>query len=106
MKAGDHKQIEDRETISAQLIEAKAEVTKSRNRQKEMARVIAGRDKKIAEGEAKITHLRTELQARYEELAVMQRLLLGSSLSGRGKASVRYVGHCIRKLFGGVRREP
>ena len=106
MKAQDHKEIEDRETISAQLIEAKAELTKSRDRQKEMARVIASRDKKIAEAEAKIADLRAKLQTRYEELAAVQRLLLRSGLSGRAKAPLRYLGRQVRKLFAGVRSEP
>jgi hypothetical protein len=69
-----------------------------------MARVIAGRDTKIADCEAKIAQLRTKLQARYEELATMQRLFLRSRLSKRAKPSIRHLIHPLRKLFANIRK--
>ena len=65
-------QIEAREAVQAQLMEAHAELAASRDRRKEMARVIANRDAKIAE-------LNAQLHARFQELAVMQRHVMWSS---------------------------
>jgi septal ring factor EnvC (AmiA/AmiB activator) len=105
MDGEDQKQVEA-STLSARLTEAKAELARSQDRRKEMARVIAARDIKIAKAEAEIAHLRTELQARFEELAAMQRLLLRSSLPGRAKVSITHLGNRVRKFFPGGAREP
>jgi septal ring factor EnvC (AmiA/AmiB activator) len=56
------RQIEAREAIQAQLMEAHSELAASRDRRKEMARVI--------------TRLNAQLEDRFEELAVMQRHLM------------------------------
>ena len=56
------RQIEAREAIQAQLMEAHSELTASRDRRKEMARVI--------------TRLNAQLDDRFEELAAMQRHLM------------------------------
>ena len=56
------RQIEAREAIQAQLMEAHSELAASRHRPKEMARVI--------------TRLNAQLEDRFEELAVMQRHLM------------------------------
>jgi septal ring factor EnvC (AmiA/AmiB activator) len=106
MEAQDHKNSKELEAMSAQLVEARSEITKSRNRQKEMARVIARRDQKIAQDEKELAQLRSELQARYEELAAVQRLLLRSSRSGRAEAPVRYLGSIVRTFFSRASKEP
>jgi chromosome segregation ATPase len=105
------KQNEAEERLAAQLIEATAQIAKSRDRQKEMARVIASRDIKIAEREAEIARLRTELaqsqaelHTRYEELATLERRLLRSSQPESAKSMIRYIAASIPKPFGSYRR--
>lgn len=78
-----HKQIEARETLEAQLIEAQAELEASRARRKEMARVIANRD-------AKIDRL-------YGELGALQRHLVRSSPLWQVKAAFRWLGRSVRR---------
>ena len=78
-----HKQIEARETLEAQLIEAQAELEASRARRKEMARVIANRD-------AKIDRL-------YGELGALQRHVLRSSPLWQVKAAFRRLGRSVRR---------
>ena len=78
-----HAQIEARETLEAQLIEAQAELEASRARRKEMARVITNRDAKI--------------QRLYEELAALQLHIVRSSPSGQMKATFRRVGRALRR---------
>jgi hypothetical protein len=78
-----HKQIEARETLEAQLIEAQAELEASRARRKEMARVIANRD-------AKIDRL-------YGELGALQRHLVRSSPLWQVKAAFRRLGRSVRR---------
>lgn len=80
------REIEAREAVQAQLMEAHAEVAASRDRRKEMARVITNREQKIA-------MLNEQLQARYEELAAMQRHVMRSTLSGQ-----------IRRAWRGLRK--
>jgi hypothetical protein len=63
------REIEAREAVEFQMLEAQAEVASSRARRKEMARVISNR-------EAKIDQLNQELEARYQELAKLQRHLM------------------------------
>jgi septal ring factor EnvC (AmiA/AmiB activator) len=92
-------------SLADQLIEAQTQIASSRNRQKEMARVIAGRDAKIADCEAKIANLREELQGRYEELATLQRFVLRSRpLGGAKKLSIPHIASFARKLFAGGRK--
>jgi chromosome segregation ATPase len=86
------RQIEAREAIQDQLMEAQAELAASRDRRKEMARVITNR-------EAKIATLNDELQGRYEELAAMQRAIVRSGLIGRTKWIFRHLGKMAKKLF-------
>jgi chromosome segregation ATPase len=86
-------QIEAREAIQAQLMEAHTELAASRDRRKEMARVINNR-------EAKIADLNVQLQARYEELAAMQRRVVRSSLIGGAKWIFQRLGKIARKTFG------
>lgn len=57
-----HQMAEGREDLEAQLRDARDEIAASRARRKEMARVIGNRD--------------AQLQARYEELATLQRKML------------------------------
>lgn len=78
-----HKQIEARETLEAQLIEAQAELEASRARRKEMARVIANRD-------AKIDRL-------YGELGALQRHVLRASPLWQVKAAFRRLGRSVRR---------
>jgi uncharacterized coiled-coil DUF342 family protein len=87
LNADIQREIEAREAVQGQLIEAHAEIAASRDRRKEMARVITNREGKIA-------RLNGELQARYEELAAMQRLVVQSSVKGR-----------IKRLVGRIRRK-
>lgn len=129
------KQTEAREAVEAQLIEANAEIAASWERRKEMTRVIADRDAKLAEAnsrlrqademerelaelrseikasrerrkeiarvvanrDAKISQLKADLQARYGELAALQRHISRSSLSGRTKRLVRPVTRLLGK---------
>jgi chromosome segregation ATPase len=58
------KQIEAREAIEAQIVEANAEIAASWDRRKEMTRVIADRDAKLAESLAQLENLRQELAQR------------------------------------------
>lgn len=90
LNADIQRQIEAREAVQGQLIDAHAEIAASRDRRKEMARVITNRN-------AKIARLNGELQARYEELAAMQRLVVQSTLSGRIKRAFRHVRRIVRK---------
>ena len=78
-----HAQIEARETLEAQLIEAQAELEASRARRKEMARVITNRDAKI--------------ERLYQELAALQLHMVRSSPSGQMKAAFRRVGRALRR---------
>jgi peptidoglycan hydrolase CwlO-like protein len=66
-----------------------AKIAHLQDRQKELARIVSNRD-------AKIERLRTELQARYEELAALQREIVRSSLSGRAKRLVRPISRLLR----------
>lgn len=116
LRAEAQKQVEAREAMEAQLIEANAELAASWDRRKEMARVIGDRDAKlaklnrevaqlsarisgretqIANREDKIAQLRSELKARYEELGALQRHIARSSLSGRAKRAAAP----IKRLF-------
>jgi hypothetical protein len=58
------------ELMQVQLEQAKSESLASRNRRKEMARIIGLRD-------ARIKELTEELQARYAELGILQRQMVG-----------------------------
>ena len=84
------REIEAREAIQAQLMEAHAELAASRDRRKEMARVITNREQKIAT-------LNEQLQVRYEELAAMQRHLIRSTLSGQIKRAWRGLRKIARR---------
>ena len=77
------REIEAREAIQAQLMDALAELEASRNRRKEMARVIANRDQ--------------QLQARYAELAALQRHVMRWTVSGRVKSIWRGLRKMARK---------
>jgi predicted RNase H-like nuclease (RuvC/YqgF family) len=82
-----HRQVEAREALEARLIEAHAEIEASRARRKEMARVITARN--------------AEIQARYEELAALQRHIVQSSPWWKVKASARWVWRRARRAFKG-----
>ena len=79
-------QIEAREAVQAQLMEVQMELAASRDRRKEMARVIS--------------ELNGQLQARYEELAAMQRHVIRWSVVWWLKTLFRRVRRAVRKLFG------
>lgn len=81
------RQIEAREAMQAQLMEAHVELSASRDRRKEMARVITSREQKV-------TMLSEQLQARYEELAAMQRYFVRTTLSGQ----IWRAWHGLRKM--------
>jgi len=66
---------ETRQSLERQLSEARAETAESRARRKEAARVIARRD--------------AEIQARFQELAILERHILESSLSWRIRNAVQ-----------------
>jgi len=83
-------QIEAREAVEAQLIEAQAEIATNRSRRKEMARVIGNR-------EAKIARLNEELAARYDELAKLQRLMVRSNPLWVAKAAVKRINRSVRR---------
>lgn len=83
-------QIEAREAVEAQLLDAQAEIAASRSRRKEMARVIGNR-------EAKIARLNEELAARYDELAKLQRLMVRSNPLWAAKAAVRKINRSVRR---------
>ena len=85
-------QIEAREAVQARLMEAHMELAASRDRRKEMARVIVNREDKIAQ-------LKADLQARYEELATMQRYVARSGLLGRSKWLLLRLRKAAKKLF-------
>jgi predicted RNase H-like nuclease (RuvC/YqgF family) len=78
-----HKQIEAREALETQLIEAQAELEASRERRKEMARVITNRD--------------TKIQRLYEELAALQRHVVRSSPLGQAKMAFRRISRALRR---------
>ena len=78
-----HKQIEARETVEAQLIEAQAELEASRARRKEMARVI--------------TNWHAKIERLYCELAALQRHMVRSSPVWQVKAAFRRLGRSIRR---------
>lgn len=86
-------QIEAREAVQAQLMEANIELAASRDRRKEMARVITDREARIAE-------LNAQLQARYEELAAMQRHVMRWSVTWWLKTLFRRLRRALRKSFG------
>jgi hypothetical protein len=69
LSADVEREIEAREAAEFQMLEAQAELASSQARRKEMARVISNR-------EGKIEQLSRELEARYQELAKLQRHLM------------------------------
>lgn len=79
------RQIEAREAVQAQLLEALAELTASRDRRKEMARVISDRDAKVA--------------ALYEDLAALERHILRSTWSGKARELFRRTKRLMRRAF-------
>jgi len=82
-------QIEAREALEAQLIEAQAEIAANRARRKEMARVINNR-------EAKISRLNEEVTARYEDLAKLQRQMVRSNPLWMAKAAAKRINRAVR----------
>jgi len=120
------KQTEAREAMEAQLIEANAEIAASWDRRKEMTRVIADRDSKLADAMAKlaeanaeaklnrerrkeaaqlvanrdaeISELRADLQDRYRELATLQRRIARTSLSGWAKRLASPFARLFRRV--------
>lgn len=74
-----------KETLEGQLAEVQSELAASRARRKEMARVIARRD--------------AELQARYEELAALERHMLQSSAWGRTKRFFARINNELSRPF-------
>ena len=79
------------------------EFKESRERRKEMAEVIAYRDEKISQLranlsnlQAQIAKLKSDLNARFEELATMQRHIARTSLSGRARRIVRPITRLFR----------
>ncbi len=97
----------------AMLAEARGESKANRERRKEIAQVVANRDAKIlalnaqireisqavSNRNAKISQLKADLQARYEELATLQRHIARSSLSGRAKRLVSPVTRLFRNAL-------
>lgn len=87
------KQVEATEALEVQLIEAQAEIQASRARRKEMARVIANREAKIARV--------------YEELAALQRHVVRSQPSAQIRAAAKrirnVVGRASRKAMPAAR---
>jgi DNA-binding SARP family transcriptional activator len=75
-----HQLKEAREALEFQLAKAEAEIAENRARRKEAARVIARRD--------------AEIQARFQELAILERQILESSLSWK-------LQHALRRLTSG-----
>lgn len=86
------RQIEAREAVQAQLIEAHAELAASRDRRKEMARVITDR-------EAKVAALNDEIRSRYEELAALERHILHSTWSWKTRELFRRTKRLMRRAF-------
>lgn len=84
------------DALGAELAEAQAESAASRSRRKEMARVITNREEKIAA-------LRQELQARYEELSLLERQLLRSSPSWLVKTALRRLRRFAARTFSSKR---
>lgn len=80
-----------RDDAENQLFDARAEIAASRSRRKEMARVIGNREEKVAS-------LNRELEARYKELAMLERHVLRFS-------PIWWIRVAIRRL-GRVRRRP
>lgn len=83
-------QIESRETVESQLLEARAEIAANRERRKEMARVITNR-------EAKIERLSQDLTERYRELATLERQILRSNPVWLARAGFRKVARAARR---------
>ena len=92
LSADIQRQIEAREAVEVQLMEVQDELTASQNRRKEMARVITNR-------EAKIAQLNEQLQARYEELAALQRHMMRLNPLAAAKGLFRRLGKMTKKRF-------
>lgn len=71
-----------RETLQDELAQTRSELAASQARRKEASRLIARRD--------------AEIQARYDELAILERMIVESSLSGRLRSLVRRVKRLAR----------
>lgn len=84
-------QIEAREAIESQLLDAQAEIAASRARRKEMARVITNRETKIA-------RLNEQLNARYAELAALERHIMRSNPLSRVAGLFRRIGRATRRV--------
>jgi hypothetical protein len=78
------KQVEATELLESRLIEAQAEIEASRARRKEMARVIANREAKIARV--------------YEELAAMERHVIQSEPLAQIKTAAKRMGRTVGRL--------
>jgi chromosome segregation ATPase len=127
MRAEADKERELREALEAQLLEANAEIVASWDRRKEMARVIgdqqaqlaealkeaaaltrgiaslkqvvANREESMAKRDKVISGLKAQLQARYEELAALERHIVESTISGRAKRLARQARKLTKKGF-------
>lgn len=64
-------------------------------------KVLASRQDVIANREAKISELKAQLRARYEELAVLERHIVQSTISGKAKRLARQARNLTRKSFQG-----
>jgi chromosome segregation ATPase len=93
LSADMQRQVEAREAVQAQLMEANIELAASRDRRKEMARVITNREAKVAE-------LNAQLEARYAELAAMQRHFTRWSITWWIRILFRRLRRAVRKSFG------
>ena len=72
-----------------EIVGLRSEIRANRERRKEIAQVVANRD-------AKIVKLKAEMQARYEDLAALQRHIARSSMTGRAKRLLRPFTRLLR----------
>ncbi|QIK78075.1 hypothetical protein G7077_03255 [Sphingomonas piscis] len=106
LRAEASRELELREALQAQLVEANKEIVASWNRRKEISAVNGNLRTKLSEATAELKQLRSELkklkselQTRHEELAAMQRYVVEASISGKAKKLSRRAKGFVRKLF-------
>jgi hypothetical protein len=74
------------------------------NREQAIAKrdkMLADRQSVIANRDAKVAELKAQLHARYEELAVLERHIVQSTISGKAKRLARQMRNRTRKSFQG-----